>query len=94
MYVRQVYPDCSLGSVWDPLKDVKEGGGEEVNEMEDSITYGIEFHRAGLASWVLTDHRYVTAEIAAKSWDYEIREGYARIVQITTTHTIVPWIVR
>lgn len=67
--------------------------------MEDSITYGIEFHRAGLASWdprtcsrwVLTDHRYVTAEIAAKSWDYEIREGYARIVKITTTHTIVPW---
>lgn len=69
---------------------VREDGGE-VNEMEDSITYGIEFQRAGLASWVLTDHRYVTAEIAAKSWDYEIREGYARIVQITTTHTIVPW---
>ena len=77
-----------MGHVWDPNPCQRRG---EVNEMEDSITYGIEFHRAGLASWVLTDHRYVTAEIAAKSWDYEIREGYARIVQITTTHTIVPW---
>ena len=79
-----------MGHVWDPNPCQRKRGGE-VNEMEDSITYGIEFHRAGLASWVLTDHRYVTAEIAAKSWDYEIREGYARIVQITTTHTIVPW---